>query len=160
MQSFAPVTRVSIRFSRYLCLLNNGLMEQSSNYLFVYGTLLGDGNEFAFYLTTNCKFQQKGRFKGNLYDAGEYPAAIADSHSTNYVYGSIFLMPADEAILKYLDDYEGFGSGQAQPNLFMREMVEVETADGPFSCWMYLYNLPVDGLRLIGSGDYLAYKNA
>jgi len=60
--------------------------------------------------------------------------------------------------LKYIDDYEGFGEDQEQPNLFIREMAQVETDIGRIDCWVYLYNLPVEGFRGIESGDYTVYK--
>jgi gamma-glutamylcyclotransferase (GGCT)/AIG2-like uncharacterized protein YtfP len=134
-------------------------MEQASNYLFVYGTLLDSDNEFAAYLNNNCSFYAKGRFKGQLYDIGEYPGAVADSNSTHYIYGSVVLIHNPIPVLKQLDDYEGFGDNQEQPNLFVRELMQIETAEGFINCWVYLYNLPVDTLVLIESGDYLKYKS-
>jgi len=131
----------------------------TGNYLFVYGTLLDDTNEFAIYLKNNCSLYAKGKFKGRLYDIGEYPGAIADSNYPSYVYGSIFILKDATSALKYLDDYEGFGPEQEQPNLFVRGIIEVEIAKGIVNCWCYLYNLPIDGLVLIGSGDYLRYRN-
>lgn len=134
-------------------------MEQTGNYLFVYGTLLDKGNEFAAYLNNNCSFYAKGKFKGRLYDIGEYPGAVADGNSPDYVYGSIVLIHNTTTVLKQLDDYEGFGDDQVQPNLFIRELMAVETDERSIDCWIYLYNLPVEGLVLIESGDYLQYKS-
>lgn len=131
----------------------------TGNYLFVYGTLLDDSNEFALYLKNNCRLYAKGKFKGALYDIGEYPGAIADSNYPGYVYGSIFILNDANSALKYLDDYEGFGPEQKQPNLFVRGIIEVESDKGIINCWCYFYNLPIDGLVLIGSGDYLRYRN-
>jgi len=136
-----------------------GSMEQTSNYLFVYGTLLDADNEFAIYLNNNCSFYAKGKFKGRLYDIDEYPGAIADRNSTTYVYGSIFLIHNPIPVLKQLDVYEGFGDDQQQPNLFIRELMAIETVDSYIDCWVYLYNLPVEELVLIESGDYLKYKS-
>lgn len=125
----------------------------------MYGTLLDVDNEFAIYLKNNCSFYANGKFKGRLYDIGEYPGAIADDRYAGDVYGSIFMMGDAISALKYLDDYEGFGPEQEQPNLFVREIIEVKSDKGVISCWCYLYNLPVDGLRLIESGDYQSYRN-
>jgi len=131
-----------------------------NNYLFVYGTLLNADNEFAIYLKNNCSFYANGKFKGRLYDVGEYPGAIADDQHASYVYGSIIMMDDTVSAFKYLDDYEGFGPEQEQPNLFVRETIEVNSDKGIISCWCYLYNLPVDGLKLIASGDYYSYRNS
>ena len=124
----------------------------TNNYLFVYGTLLDDDNEFALYLKNNCSYYAEGRFKGRLYDIGEYPGAVADD-SGGYVYGSIYVLDNDEVLVR-LDDYEGFGEEQEQPNLFVREIIAVETDKGLIDCEVYLYNLSVDGLRVIDGGDY------
>ena len=129
-----------------------------NNYLFVYGTLLNAENEFAIYIKNNCSFYANGKFKGRLYDIGEYPGAIADNQYEGYVYGDIFMMTDAVPALKLIDDYEGFGPEQEQPNLFVRETIEVESERGIINCWCYLYNLPVDGLKLIESGDYWNYK--
>src|ERR1700712_2833765 len=101
-----------------------------NNYLFVYGTLLNAGNEFAIYLKNNCSFYANGKFKGRLYDIGEYPGAIADNQYAGYVYGCILIMNDSALALKYLDDYEGFGPKQEQPNLFIRETIDVESDKG------------------------------
>jgi len=130
-------------------------LKQISNYLFVYGTLLDKQNEFGAYLNANCSFYADGKFKGRLYDIGEYPGAVVDSGGLNYVSGKIFLVNNTAEVLKLLDDYEGFGPKQQQPNLFVRELLNIKTEKTPVICWTYLYNLPIDGLRLIGSGKYV-----
>ena len=133
-------------------------MKENSNYLFVYGTLLDESNEFAIYLKQNCSYYSKGRFRSRLYDLGEYPGAIADENYPGYIYGSIFELKNTAETLKHLDDYEGFGEDQEQPNLFIREMAEVETDSRRINCWVYLYNLPVEGFRVIKSGNYAEYR--
>lgn len=125
-----------------------------STYLFVYGTLLDKQNEFGAYLNKNCSFYANGRFKGKLYDIREYPGAVHDPESENYVQGKTVLVNDPAEVLRLLDDYEGFGPDQEQPNLFIRELIAIETDNEPVECWVYLYNLPVDGFRLIESGDY------
>jgi gamma-glutamylcyclotransferase (GGCT)/AIG2-like uncharacterized protein YtfP len=132
-------------------------MEEFSSYLFVYGTLLDDRNEFGAYLKDNCSFYKKAKFKGKLYDIGEYPGAVPDPHNGAFVFGSIFRMNNSETVLQRLDYYEGFGRDHQQPNEFIRALVEVETGDKPVKCWIYLYNLPVDDLWHIASGDYMEY---
>ena len=123
-------------------------------HLFVYGTLLDNGNTYGAYLQQHCTLLQPGKLRGRLYDMGEYPGAIPDASSEQYVHGSIYLMDEPEKILKIIDDYEGFGDDQEQPNLFIRILTSIETIDGPVECWVYVYNLPVDGLLWIRSGRY------
>lgn len=145
---------MSIRCMRYLCFDIRKMI--TNNYLFVYGTLLDDKNEFGIYLKNHCSFYAKGRFKGRLYDIGEYPGAVADEDSPGYVYGSIYIMNNEIEILKVLDDYEGVGGDQEQPNLFVREVIEVETDVKKLACWVYLYNLATDNYPQILSGKYLS----
>jgi gamma-glutamylcyclotransferase (GGCT)/AIG2-like uncharacterized protein YtfP len=128
--------------------------------LFVYGTLLNSDNEFAAYLSSNSTLFSTGRFKGKLYDIGDFPGAIADN-TDQYVMGSICKLNHPEQVLKTLDVYEGYGPGQPQPYLFTRELLPIETPNGTVNCWIYLYNLSVEGRVLISSGnypDYLAKK--
>jgi gamma-glutamylcyclotransferase (GGCT)/AIG2-like uncharacterized protein YtfP len=134
-------------------------MGQTCNYLFVYGTLLDLESEFTDYISNNCRFYGKGKLKGRLYDAGEYPGAVADESHSGYVYGSIFVLNDFVETLKYIDNYEGYGIEQEQPNLFMREIIRIDTDAVSLDCWVYLYNLPTDDLILIEGGDYLRYKD-
>ena len=129
-------------------------MAQINPHLFVYGTLLDANNNYGAYLQQHCTLLSPGKFKGWLYDIGEYPGAIANADIEQYVYGNIYLMDEPEKILELIDDYEGFGDDQDQPNLFSRVLIIIETTDGPVECWIYVYNLPVDGLLLIESGRY------
>jgi gamma-glutamylcyclotransferase (GGCT)/AIG2-like uncharacterized protein YtfP len=121
-------------------------MDVTCLYLFVYGTLLDEDNEFAIFMRQHCSFVKKGKFKGRLYDIGEYPGAIADDNANGYVLGSIYLMNEAPKVLNKLDDYEGFGPEQEQPNLFIRQLIDIETNTKPILCWVYLYNRPVEGL--------------
>ena len=129
-------------------------MKEINSYLFVYGTLLDERNKFAAYVQENCNFYKHAKFSGRLYDIGEYPGAILDTEDNGFVYGSIYVMSDPAQTLKILDDYEGFGEDLPQPNEFIRNLLAVETKDERVNCWVYLYNLPVNGFRQIISGDY------
>jgi gamma-glutamylcyclotransferase (GGCT)/AIG2-like uncharacterized protein YtfP len=132
-------------------------MEITNQFLFVYGTLLQPGNEFAAYLNQHCEFISAGKIKGGLYDIGEYPGAVIDNSHVSYIYGNIFRMDDPDAILKVIDDYEGIGVLYSYPEEYTREQVEVKTSNGIVNCWMYLYNLPVAAYRPVISGNYLQY---
>jgi gamma-glutamylcyclotransferase (GGCT)/AIG2-like uncharacterized protein YtfP len=129
-------------------------MDTQCLYLFVYGTLLDTDNEFAAFLRKHCSFVKRGKFKGILYDIGEYPGAVFNNKIDGYVHGSIYLMSNATQVLEKLDDYEGFGDDQEQPNLFIRQLVEIETNSRAIDCWVYLYNREVGGLPIISKGDY------
>ncbi len=128
------------------------------NKLFIYGSLLETENEFGRYLQKHATFYKTGKFNGKLYDAGEYPAAIYLPQTDYKVYGNIIQLINIEETLKVIDDYEGFGDEQLQPNLFIRKLLTVQTIDGNTKCWVYLYNHPTTHLKQILSGDYLSYK--
>jgi gamma-glutamylcyclotransferase (GGCT)/AIG2-like uncharacterized protein YtfP len=128
----------------------------NTDLLFVYGSLLNSSNDFGRYLIDNAAYLQSAVFKGRLYDCGEYPGAVADTNGYN-IKGTIYQLQSQEEGLAVLDDYEGYGDDQEQPNLFIRKRITVISDDQFIECWVYLYNLPVDGLKEIQSGDYLAY---
>ena len=126
--------------------------------LFVYGSLLSADNEFAVYLSHNSTLIGTGTIKGKLYDIGEYPGAIIDPYNQHEITGTIYQLHHPQKALKILDDYEGYGEDQDQPNLFVRELLPVKTVNGEMQCWVYLYNFPVKGLPQINSGNYLNKK--
>jgi gamma-glutamylcyclotransferase (GGCT)/AIG2-like uncharacterized protein YtfP len=135
-------------------------MDERPDYLFVYGSLLNDDNEFAVYLKQNCTFYNRGKFEGKLYDIGLYPGAIADTGNGQYVFGSIFLVDEPKATFAVLDEYEGFEADEPYPNEFIRQLMEIDMEDEKkIDCWVYLYNLPVERFQLIASGNYIEYKN-
>ena len=129
-----------------------------TNQLFIYGSLLQTDNEFGRYLKQHATLYKQGRFKGKLFDVGEYPGAVANPNSEYYVYGSILTLDDPEKSLEYIDDYEGFGEDQLQPNLFIRQLLDIETADENIKCWVYLYDHSIVNLHQIVSGNYLEYK--
>jgi gamma-glutamylcyclotransferase (GGCT)/AIG2-like uncharacterized protein YtfP len=126
--------------------------------LFVYGTLLNEKNEYSAFLKKNCLYVSEAKFMGKLYDLGDYPGALAMNNAVFFVYGSVFEMKDPEKVLKTLDEYEGFGDEYEQPNLFIRELTTVETPDQLLTCWVYLYNLPVAGVKQIPSGKYRGWN--
>jgi gamma-glutamylcyclotransferase (GGCT)/AIG2-like uncharacterized protein YtfP len=129
-------------------------MESDCRYLFVYGTLLDNDNEFGAFLKKHSTYVSKGSFNGLLYDLGEYPGAIYKSDIKQQVHGSILLLNNDPEILSVIDEYEGYGLDEAQPNLFVRELLPVKTTSGVIRCWVYLYNRATSGYRQIPAGRY------
>jgi gamma-glutamylcyclotransferase (GGCT)/AIG2-like uncharacterized protein YtfP len=128
-----------------------------TNLLFVYGTLLQPGNNFADYLKQYCTYLSPGKTKALLYDIGEYPGAIIKNNTDSYIHGSVFKLLHPKENLRVIDDYEGFGPEQDQPNLYIRTVLSIETDTGIIDAWIYLYNLPVDSLPQIATGNYAEY---
>ncbi|CAN5415034.1 gamma-glutamylcyclotransferase [soil metagenome] len=132
-------------------------MEKTNSYLFVYGSLLDPSNQHALFLKMHCSFFGDARFRGKLYDTGEYPGALYEPGSKAFVNGKVFKMDDAGTVLPVLDEYEGFGDNELQPNEFIRMLIDVETESGLLQCWMYVYNWPVEGMKFICTGNYLQY---
>lgn len=127
------------------------------DFLFIYGTLLQPDNPFANYLSQNCTCISAGKLKGLLYDIGEYPGAVIGNNTDNYIHGSIYQLHHPKENLRVIDDYEGYGLEQDLPNLYIRSVASIETDSGTVDAWIYLYNLPTNGLPQIPSGNYAEY---
>jgi gamma-glutamylcyclotransferase (GGCT)/AIG2-like uncharacterized protein YtfP len=125
-----------------------------SAFLFAYGSLLSEDNDFAIYLKDNSVLYSTGKVRGRLYDIGEYPGAILSAACDEYVYGSVLKIDRSEKVLDIIDDYEGYGGEQSWPNEFIRVLTGIETETGIINCWIYVYNLPVNGLKYIKGGRY------
>ncbi|MBE9666619.1 gamma-glutamylcyclotransferase family protein [Mucilaginibacter boryungensis] len=129
-------------------------IKNACRHMFIYGTLLSADNDFGAYLKKNSTYISPGSFSGLLYDMDEYPGAVHKPGITNRVYGNIILLNDDPSVLQTIDEYEGYGKNEEQPNLFVRELVPVETALGVINCWVYLYNRAIVGYPKIVSGRY------
>ncbi len=129
-------------------------MESGQQLLFIYGTLLENSNDFGAFLARNSRPYAEGRFPGLLYDAGEYPGAISKPGSDAYVYGRVVEILDPDRTLGVVDEYEGFGDNQPQPNEFIRVLIDAETDRGKVIAWVYLYNLSTTDMPLLASGRY------
>ena len=127
------------------------------NLLFVYGTLLQLDNPLGSYLKNNSTWLSAAKFRGLLYDIGEYPGAIFDRSANTKVSGHLFSIANNEQVWNILDEYEGYGIDYPVPNEFIRQLIEVETQSHLIQCWTYLYNLPVNSFTRIESGNYEEY---
>lgn len=132
-------------------------MAEHADYLMVYGTLRPSfTNPFAQYLHRCCRYVGEGSFPGLLFDLGAYPGAIYRPDQTGFVWGSVFALNSLSAtVLPRLDEYEGVGVGFDWPTEYVRTVIPVHCNGETLSCWVYLYNLPVGGLPVIQSGNYL-----
>jgi gamma-glutamylcyclotransferase (GGCT)/AIG2-like uncharacterized protein YtfP len=125
-----------------------------NNLIFVYGTLLDAENKYGLYLRDNSKFFSSAKVKGKLFDIGQYPGVVLYPDGADIVHGVLLQMDNPEAILDIIDIYEGFGEDQPQPNEFIRVPTQAETESGIQICWIYVYNLPLENIPQITSGNY------
>jgi gamma-glutamylcyclotransferase (GGCT)/AIG2-like uncharacterized protein YtfP len=129
-------------------------------YLFTYGTL---SPEFApleiAEAVGRLKFVNDGFIRGWLYDLGDFPGAVLDEKSPNYVFGQVFQLPDDKLVLNQLDEYEEFDLNNIKGSLFVRKKATVTTANQrKIECWIYVYNQIPEQAELVASGNYTEYK--
>jgi gamma-glutamylcyclotransferase (GGCT)/AIG2-like uncharacterized protein YtfP len=127
--------------------------------LFVYGTLLKQsGNMMAAYLKSKTEFISDALLPGLLYKVDFYPGALYQPDAAQMVLGELYHLTDVDRALEVLDTYEDYHAESPEGSLFVREVVEVFAGEETHRCWAYLYNLPVDNLRLISSGDFLRFE--
>ena len=126
--------------------------------LFAYGTLMKPWSHAAArFLHENSEYLGMASLAGRLYDLGDYPGLVYDTASPLQVKGQLFRLNDPARLLPYLDDYEGASEAIPESCLFRKELLPVLFEGGTRSAWVYTYNQPLDGARLIPSGDYLSY---
>ena len=103
-----------------------------------------------------------GFVRGALYDLGRYPGAVPDGHANSRIAGSVLQLPRDTAILRLLDEYEGFSPQAPEQSEFVRERLLVEmAAGGTIECWIYRYNRRPDAaLEVKGDESMVARWNS
>ena len=131
-----------------------------SEYLFAYGTLLPNRTTpKTADLMRQLEYVGTATVKGRLYDLGEYPGAILDPGATSLIYGVIYRLPRNKAMLAELDLYEEVDPLAPHANLFARTKCSAKTSDGRiFECWIYTYNGDVTAAPLIPGGNYAELK--
>lgn len=107
--------------------------------IIVYGSLRREqGNS---HWMTNAQWLGEYKINGyELYDLGHYPAVIIGDGEVNCEVYRI-----DSSILSELDELK------ANTRDYRRQLISTPYG----SAWLYLYQLPVEGLRRIHSGDWL-----
>lgn len=108
--------------------------------VFVYGTLRAGGVENS--RMSSALLLGNGQVRGRLFRVDWYPAVVLGSKGE--IQGEVY--EVDEEQLAALDEYEG---GE-----YKRVLVDVMgVASGP--AWIWEWDLPVDGLQELESGDWL-----
>ncbi|GGB70924.1 gamma-glutamylcyclotransferase family protein [Blastomonas aquatica] len=127
---------------------------QSSDLLFVYGTLRrGSDHANAVRLARESAWLGKATLTGTLYRVSWYPALVLQG--TDTVTGDLMRLHDPSASLPWLDAFEGCSPDDHPPHDYRRERIEVMASHGPASALVYVWNLPLNGLERIASGDWL-----
>ena len=125
------------------------------DYLFVYN-ILRKSSGISCILSNSAIYIGDGIFKGKLYDAGFYPVAVPSEGDSDQVKGDVYALPDPESVLKTLDTFEGCRSGGSPKGEFHRDKATIYLQNGDaVKAWIYIYNRPIEGLKVIASGDYL-----
>lgn len=136
----------------------------ASAFLFVYGTLRGDlAHPMGAVLAKHAARICSARFRGQLFDLGNYPGAVPSHDTADRVVGELYrIEPGREAALfAELDRYEGCDPGAPSEGEYIRVRAQVEPEGGdPLEAWLYQYNRPTRSLSRIISGDYCAHLRA
>lgn len=132
----------------------------STERLFVYGSLM-NGMDASELLASRAEYLGRGVIVGQLFDLGEYPAAVKSSSANDLITGEVYELK-DNRLLGQLDEYEEYQPGNLT-SLFYRERVEVwlqHPEERAVSAWVYYYNprRRVSKKRRIRSGDYRLAK--
>lgn len=105
-------------------------------------------------LAENADYLGVGQFRGKLYDLGNYPGVIPSEHDSEVVYGEVYTLHKPEAMLCWLDEYEGCGG--LSP-LYRRELADMRFRANDLKVWIHIFNQAVNDYPFIHCGDYLTY---
>ena len=133
-------------------------MSADCSYLFVYGTLRQASQApMSQVLASHSEYLDEGIINGKLFDVGDYPAVTVSGTRNDRVLGEVFKIN-NPSLLKELDKYEGCSENCTKPHQYKRIKSAVKLRDGKeIQAWIYVWNLSVDSLHLIESGDYMSY---
>jgi gamma-glutamylcyclotransferase (GGCT)/AIG2-like uncharacterized protein YtfP len=95
--------------------------------------------------------------RGRLVDLGPYPGLIPPKSPDDWVCGQVYVLRNPGRALMRLDEYEGCAPGTGNEHRsFRRALGKAVLESGrTVSAWVYVYEGPVSGKRIIVSGDYL-----
>ncbi len=125
--------------------------------VFFYGTLMsGFERPGRARLDPHLRREGRGWIQAALFDLGIYPAAIPAQDSR--VWGEVHRMLDPDAVLRALDEIEGFRPAEPDASLYTRVEAPVTFEDGHTAlAWAYFYNAPLGRAQRIESGDYLQH---
>ncbi len=135
-------------------------MSTTSHKIFVYGSLRSGFRNPAYeYLTRYFKYSGEALVKGKFFDAGSHPVALP-TEDEHFILGELYSMNSEDEFswaFEQLDDYEGLHVEPGETPLYRRDLVEVFQNGETKTAWIYWYNLRVEGMPEIETGDVMRY---
>jgi gamma-glutamylcyclotransferase (GGCT)/AIG2-like uncharacterized protein YtfP len=128
-----------------------------ANLVFFYGTLMaGFDRRRRAGIDDKLVYRGRGSIRASLFDLGIYPAAVPASEGE--VWGEVYSMADQAAVLAALDDIEGYRPDDPDRSLYTRAVTDVKLPGGVHEeAWVYFYNAPLGQAQQIPSGDYLEH---
>ena len=106
--------------------------------VFVYGTLKKGMSNSSYLPNYAVQEMKQATTKGKLYyvSSGGFPCLTLDGDNT--IHGELYTIKEKHwrKIMADMDKLEGC------PNLYLREIIEVETSNGKEKAWSYIFNMP------------------
>lgn len=128
-------------------------------FIFVYGSLRkGFSSPAREVLDDYAELVGRATFQGKLYKIEWYPGVVPSENEDDIVYGEVYKIINKEEVLSKLDHYEGCSPSDSKPHAFVRKEMPVVVNSEEIIAWIYLFDLPVDDMIQIRSGDYLKYE--
>ena len=133
----------------------------SGNLLFVYGSLRSGFHHPAYsYISEHFDLVGNGKVKGELFDLGDFPAAIPSAHE-KFVIGELYQLKEGDDwdwVIAQIDDYEGVQTDDGSQPVYSRAQVQVHIGADTHDAWIYWYNGSISNQPRIESGDILEFK--
>jgi gamma-glutamylcyclotransferase (GGCT)/AIG2-like uncharacterized protein YtfP len=128
--------------------------------LFVYGSLMsGAGHPMGERLRREGRLIGEAAMHGQLYKISWYPGLVESGDAAALVHGEVYALNSPSATLKWLDAYEGIGSGPPDAYDYLRLERTARLQSGAISAWVYVYRRSIAGLRPIPGGRWLSPGN-
>lgn len=135
-----------------------------SDYLFVYSSLLrGFPTPDYEYVSRYFDFVGPAKTRGFLSILQNIVVGTPTDRDA-FIVGELYKIREQDHFsfaIGQLDEYESVHPEPPQQPLYRRDITKTILEDGTeINSWVYWYNLPVDGLPIIGSGNVLDYLNS
>lgn len=129
--------------------------------VFVYGTLRkGFGNYSTFLEGETIKELPATLHGGKIYPVsyGGFPCLVESKDKKDKVVGELMFLDKKKyfSIMFNLDDLEGYDPYNERSSMYLRKLAEVETEEGTYLAWVYVWNGEVSG-KPIKNGDWADY---